>query len=119
MIISERIFCIMKERGMNQQEFAKKTGISQSVISDWKRKKTNPSADKIAVICKALDITPNELLLDMEDHYRNNGERYLVVSEGTDRYNLLIEYEDLDRSSRDRLIGYMQALKKSVDMDDA
>lgn len=27
-------------------------------ISDWKRKSTNPAADKILIICEALDISP-------------------------------------------------------------
>ena len=51
MVISEKIFELMKERGMNQKEFALATGISQSTISDWKTKRTNPAADKIMVIC--------------------------------------------------------------------
>ena len=40
MIISEKIFELIKARGMNQKEFALATGISQSTISDWKTKKT-------------------------------------------------------------------------------
>ena len=47
---------------MTQMEFAKRTGFSNSAISDWKRKKTNPSAEKIMDICYALDITPEQLL---------------------------------------------------------
>ena len=49
MLISERIYKYMEEKGISQLEFAKRTGISQSTVSDWKRKKTNPSADKILV----------------------------------------------------------------------
>jgi transcriptional regulator with XRE-family HTH domain len=48
--ISEKIFELLAERGMTQREFAQRTGISQSAISDWKRKKTNPSAEKILQI---------------------------------------------------------------------
>ena len=62
MIISEKIFELLKERGMNQKEFALATGISQSTISDWKTKGTNPAADKIMVICDVLGVTPVELL---------------------------------------------------------
>ena len=49
MIISERIFKIMEEKGMTQLEFSAGTGIAQSTISDWKRKKTNPSAEKQSI----------------------------------------------------------------------
>ena len=46
----------MEERGMSQIEFSKATGIAQSTISEWKRKKTNPAADKIMVICEVLTL---------------------------------------------------------------
>ena len=62
MIISEKIFNILNEKGISQKAFSEKTGISQSTISDWKRKGTNPSADKIMTICDALDISLADLL---------------------------------------------------------
>ena len=64
MKISERIFKLMEDREVTQMEFSKATGIAQSTISDWKRKKTNPSADKIMIICNVLKVTPYELLQD-------------------------------------------------------
>lgn len=38
--VSDRIFELLKEKGMLQKEFAAKTGIAESTISDWKKKKT-------------------------------------------------------------------------------
>ena len=64
MIISERIFQIMEEKEMQQLELSKRTGIAQSTIADWKRFKTNPSADKIMIICDALNVSPEDILLD-------------------------------------------------------
>lgn len=64
MIISERLFKIMKKKNVSQYELANITGIGQSTISDWKTKKTNPSADKLMKICDALDISIEELLQD-------------------------------------------------------
>lgn len=64
MTISERIFKIMGEKKITQLELSKNTGIGQSTISDWKTKKTNPSADKIMIICAALEVTPEDLLID-------------------------------------------------------
>ena len=60
MTISERIFELLEQRGMSQKEFSEKTGIAQSSISDWKRKKTNPVSEKILIICNVLDVTPYE-----------------------------------------------------------
>ena len=57
MTISERIFELLDKRGMSQKEFSEKTGIAQSSISDWKRKKTNPVSEKILIICSVLDVT--------------------------------------------------------------
>lgn len=39
MLISERIFMIMEEKGISQLDLSENTGIAQSTISDWKRKK--------------------------------------------------------------------------------
>ena len=47
MTISERILKVLKDRNMTQVEFAKQVGIATSTISEWKKKKTNPTADKI------------------------------------------------------------------------
>lgn len=55
-MISEKIFELILRNGMTQKEFSEETGISQSTISDWKRKGTNPSADKILKICEVLKV---------------------------------------------------------------
>lgn len=66
MKISENIFNIMEQKGMTQLELSEKTGINQSTISDWKTKKTNPAANKIMIICKALKVSPKKLLEGMD-----------------------------------------------------
>ena len=110
MIISERIFKIMNERGMSQIEFSRKTGISQSTISDWKRKKTNPAADKIMIICDVLNVTPYEIL------HGTDKERvkldYRICTAGTENYDILQEIEDLDERQKERLKGYISAIKE-------
>ena len=58
MLISERIYKYMKEKGISQLELAKRTGISPSTSSDWRRKGTNPSAAKIMIICDVIGISP-------------------------------------------------------------
>ena len=79
MTISERIYKIMQECGMTQLEFSERTGIPQSTISDWKRKKTNPSVDKLVNICGVLGITPNDLLLNERRDLKK--ENYFIQSE--------------------------------------
>ncbi len=60
--VYEKIFELMKAKGMTQKEFSKATGIPESTISDWKKKKYNPGLDKISAICQVLGITSKELL---------------------------------------------------------
>ena len=98
MLISERIYKYLDEKGITQNEFAKRTGISQSTVSDWRRKGTNPSADKIMIICEVLEISPYELLLDTDS--KNPGEHS----------ELIRMYEKLDSNAQKRLEGYMHAL---------
>ncbi len=113
MLISERIYKYIAERGMTQIEFSKKTGISQSTISDWRRKGTNPSADKIMIICDVLDVSPNELLTGVESKLKNRSEAddYIVLDKGSKEYHLIEMYRDLDVYARNRVEGYMTAFK--------
>lgn len=62
MTISGRLFETLRQREMSQKVFSEKTGISQSTISEWKSKRTNPTSEKIMIICKVLDVTPEWLL---------------------------------------------------------
>lgn len=112
MLISERIYKYLEERGMSQNEFAKRTGISQSTISDWRRKGTNPSADKIIIICDVLGISPYELLLDTDsknprEHRQTD---YVVIDKNSREYEMIRMYEKLDPGAQRRLEGYLQAL---------
>ena len=38
--ISDKIFELLKEKGMSQKEFAQRTGIAESSISDWRDNNT-------------------------------------------------------------------------------
>lgn len=111
MTISEKIFGILDTRGISQKDFSIATGIPQSTISDWRKKKTNPSSDKILAICDVLDISPYELLSNVkEDGNRANKVGYRIIAEGTEEDILISAYERLDTKARGRLIGYIEAL---------
>ncbi len=109
MIISEKIFNILNEKGISQKAFSEKTGISQSTISDWKRKGTNPSADKIMTICDALDISVYDLLNETEGYVPRKVD-YVVIDKNSDEYALLKKFQSLDRLAQERVLGYMDAL---------
>jgi transcriptional regulator with XRE-family HTH domain len=100
----------MSERGMSQIDFSKNTGISQSTISDWKRKKTNPAADKIMTICDVLNVTPYEILQGRRENKTDLD--YRVVTAGTEDFDLLSEIETLNAKQKERLKGYLSAIKQ-------
>ena len=113
MIISERIFKILKDKNMTQMEFAKRAGFSNSAISDWKRKKTNPSAEKIMDICYALDVTPEQLLtgVGIDDANETPPVSDRIHIDKADM-KLLEDYHGMQDSQRKRLLAYVQTLKK-------
>ena len=47
MLIRDRIFNKLEELNMTQKEFSKRTGIAESTISDWRKRHTNPTAEKV------------------------------------------------------------------------
>lgn len=112
-IVSEKIFELLKQKDMSQKEFSERTGISQSTISDWKRKKTNPAADKILKICEVLQVSPSELL--EEDEIEANKKRsgdYVLFSK--DERFLVESYRNLEQNQKERLMGYMRALQDMI-----
>ena len=111
MIISERIFKIMEEKGMTQLKFASETGIAQSTISDWKRKKTNPAADKIMTICDVLDVSPFEILQDTIPSKGAGEVEFLIASKGTTEYDVIKKMEKMDKKSKDKVSKFVKDLK--------
>ena len=110
MSISERIFALLSKKGMTQKEFSERTEISQSTISDWKRKKTNPSADKILIICEVLQITPYELLA--ENIGDMNADTSNLFAMNRDEKIVLESFRSLQNRQKERLMGYLAALQE-------
>lgn len=119
MTISDRVFIRLQEIGMPQREFSEKTGIAQSTISEWKSKRTNPTSEKIMIICKVLDVTPEWLLSGVENTGKKGNKLNLImVDRNTEVGEVLTTYNKLDELSRARLIGYMMALKEALKQND-
>ncbi len=118
MIISERILKVLEEREMTQVEFARQAGLSASTISEWKRRKTNPGAEKIMDICNVLKITPEQLLTGrgIDD------EEIIEVTNPESQFSpgdikLLEDYHSLEKELQKRLTAYMEALKKIENLE--
>lgn len=113
MVISDRVFELLKVKGMSQKEFSERTGIPQSTISDWKRKNVNPASDKIMIICEVLEISPSALLAGIGDDAYSTPEHIMIDKYG-DEFRLITGYRELNEKKKERLLGYMEALHENV-----
>lgn len=113
MAISERIFQIMEEKHITQTALSERTGISQRTISDWKRKKTNPTLEKVIPLCEALEISPGYLLTGEEDPAESPVGRKTDVRGLTEDEQVVVEYyNNLSEAKKKRLLAYMKGLSK-------
>lgn len=62
MTISQRIFNVMEQKHLKQSDLAKYIGIASSSVTDWKKKGSIPSADKIVKISEFLNVSIDYLL---------------------------------------------------------
>ena len=105
MTIGQRIFYLLEEKHMTQREFSARTGIATTTISDWRKKNTNPGAEKIMAICAALEVTPEYLLSGVtEDSERGRNMDYMVIPKGTEERELLELFNDMDWLGREHLL---------------
>ena len=116
MIISERIFKILKDKNMSQNAFAKQVGLASSTISDWKTKKTNPSADKIMDICMVLEVTPEQLLTGkgIDEGYVEYKPKKVKVELDISKSDIRIieDIHAMKDTQRKRLMKYIEELKQ-------
>ncbi|MDE7361106.1 MAG: helix-turn-helix domain-containing protein [Oscillospiraceae bacterium] len=60
--IGNRIRKYREECGISQVQLAQKLGVSNSRVSNWEQGINRPDADIIAEICRALNVSPSDLL---------------------------------------------------------
>ena len=107
--INEKIFELMRYRGLSQKEFSKLTGIPESTISDWKHKNFNPTSDRIAKICEVLRVSTSELL-ETEDNEDDEAKYYLTE----DEVKVLEAYRKADKNEKKYLLTYVEKLMEMM-----
>ena len=60
--IGNKIRYFRELRGLSQKEFAARIGVSNSRVSNWEQGLNRPDADILAVICRVLQVSADELL---------------------------------------------------------
>lgn len=71
--LGERIAIIRTANGLSQQQLADKVGCHQTYINKIEMGIKVPSATVVSLLCKALHITPNDII-DIEEGKENGSE---------------------------------------------
>ena len=106
MNIYEKIFARLEELHMSQIELSRRTGIATSTISDWRKKKINPQADKLVTICKALDMSLVDLLCDEEEFAQAIQTDYIH-----DEKHIIEVFRKSDYETKRRLLRYFELVE--------
>ncbi len=117
MTIGDRILEIIKQKGFTQMEFSKLTGIPQSTLSSWRSRKQNPGIDKLQVICDTLGVDPYYLISGTDAENTGTGKGLTVYDDG--ERTLVLSFRSLKEAQKNRLLGYLAALKAAEEQDSA
>ena len=110
MNIYEKIFARLEELHMSQIELSRRTGIATSTISDWRKKKINPQADKLVSICKALDMSLVDLLCD-----EKVVEQSIETDFVSDGQHIIELFKNSDLETKRRLLRYFSTSLHSTE----
>lgn len=67
MDVLARIIELRDARGWSEYQLAEESGMAQSTISSWYRKRMLPTIPSLEKICEAFDITLSQFFLDNAD----------------------------------------------------
>lgn len=112
MKIYEKIFDRLNELHMSQIELSRRTGIATSTISDWRKKQINPQADKLVIICKALDMSLEQLLCDEESSAQVTVPDYFIEED-----YMLELFRKSDVEGKKRIIKYLELIEICKEMN--
>lgn len=98
--IGIRIRKYREKAGISQKELAGLIGVSNSRISNWEQGINRPDADILAELCRALNVSPSELLdvrlapEDLNEQERRVIMAYRAKTELQNAVNILLGVDD-------------------------
>ena len=95
----DRIFDLLDKKGIEQKAFAKEVGVSPSIVSNWRKGKSNSYNDHLVKIAQVLGTTTADLL----------GEKQQSIPSKTDR--LLEVFGDLTEDEKQDVARYVDLVK--------
>ena len=61
-LLGEKIWRLREKRGLSQEEFAERLGVSRQTVSNWENDRATPDAYKLKLLCEVLCVSADELL---------------------------------------------------------
>ena len=98
--IGNRIRKYREAHGLSQMELAQLIGVSNGRISNWEQGLNRPSADILAALCTALNVSPSALLDvrlspdDLTDQERNVILAYRTKTDLQQAVNILLGVDE-------------------------
>ena len=91
---------LREKRGWTEYQLAESSGLPQSTISSWYRKKVLPSVPSLDKICSAFGISLSQLFSEDDDHYDLTEEQKKMLACLT----------KLDNTQREALLQFLEKL---------
>lgn len=66
MKLADRIQHLRKTRGLSQEDFADKMGVSRQAVSKWESEQSTPDLDRIVLMSELFEVTTDYLLKGIE-----------------------------------------------------
>ncbi len=106
-LVLKRMKAAMAEKNITKSELSKRTGISNSSISEYLSGKYSPKQDKIYTIATALQVTPSWLMgFDHKDRDGNASNPSIALN---DIYEVLNTLDNDSIKELNRFIDYLKS----------
>lgn len=102
MDVLKRILQLREEKGWTEYKLSLESGIPQSTISSWFRKKVQPSLLSVQAICDACGITMAQFFAESD-----NPQDYLTEQQKV----LLAEFSHLNNTQQNALITFLKTFE--------
>ena len=92
----DNLYTLRKQRGLSQDEFAEKMGVSRQAISKWERNESYPDTENLIAIAKFFGISIDDMINTSLDHGTDD-----TISNDTVSADV-IDIEDKENSETNR-----------------
>ena len=107
MTISQRIFSLLEQKGLTQKMLAESIGVSAAAVSEWRKKGTTPSAEKISAIAEFLGVSVEYILTGQtsSNSLKNENNTDILIAGNSENSKNIVSsfYESQERENKEIL----------------